>query len=78
MASEFGGLPFSIHQEEFLPESNISSIMKQGTTYLIYICRKSCKHDLYVTQASVVKLYSEVYVAFNQNAGDTSLSFENV
>ncbi|KRX40989.1 hypothetical protein T05_10914 [Trichinella murrelli] len=26
--------------------------------------------DLYVTQASVVKLYSEVYVAFNQNAGD--------
>ncbi|KRY52223.1 hypothetical protein T03_1368 [Trichinella britovi] len=31
MASEFGGLPFSIHQEEFLPESNILSIMKQGT-----------------------------------------------
>ncbi|KRY39713.1 hypothetical protein T01_7793 [Trichinella spiralis] len=35
-------------------------------------------HSLYVTQASVVMLYSEVYVAFNQNAGDTSLSFENV
>ncbi|KRY51224.1 hypothetical protein T03_370 [Trichinella britovi] len=29
-----------------------------------------CTQDLYVTQASVVKLYSEVYVAFNQNAGD--------
>ncbi|KRY11867.1 hypothetical protein T12_12082 [Trichinella patagoniensis] len=55
-----------------------STFVENAANMMVLISGLHCTQDLYVTQASVVRLYSEVYVAFNQNAGDTSLSFENV
>ncbi|XP_003372298.1 hypothetical protein Tsp_10522 [Trichinella spiralis] len=48
------------------------------TAYYYSFYYNYISHSLYVSQASLVKLYSEVHVAINQNAGDTSLLFENV
>ncbi|KRX66308.1 hypothetical protein T06_7042 [Trichinella sp. T6] len=47
-----------------------STFVENAANMMVPISGLHCTQDLYVTQASVVKLYSEVYVAFNQNAGD--------
>ncbi|KRZ87471.1 hypothetical protein T08_11509 [Trichinella sp. T8] len=56
----------------------LSNVGYNPINYFIYICIKSCKHDGLNFGITLYTLYSEVHVAINQNAGDTSLSFENV